>query len=46
MKIIDNEIRINRGDRLLIEFSIDNGEDNLQIYNMEVDVWNNEINFI
>lgn len=27
MKIIDNEIRINRGDRLLIEFSIDNGED-------------------
>ena len=46
MKIIDNEIRINRGDRLLIEFSIDNGEDNLQIYNMEVDVWNKEINFI
>ena len=38
MKIIDNEIRINRGDRLLIEYSIDNGEDNLQIYNMEVDV--------
>lgn len=38
MKIIDNEIRINRGDRLLIEFSIDNGEDNLQISNTEVDV--------
>ena len=27
MKIIDKEIRINRGDRLLIEFSIDNGDD-------------------
>lgn len=27
MKIIDKEIHINRGDRLLIEFSIDNGED-------------------
>lgn len=27
MKIIDKEIRINRGDRLLIEFSIDNEED-------------------
>lgn len=27
MKIIDKEIRINRGDRLLIAFSIDNGDD-------------------
>ena len=27
MKIVDKEIHINRGDRLLIEFSIDNGED-------------------
>lgn len=27
MKIIDKEIHINRGDRLLIEFSIDNGEE-------------------
>lgn len=27
MKIVDKEIRINRGDRLLIEFSIDNGYD-------------------
>ena len=27
MKIIDKEIHINRGDRLLIDFSIENGED-------------------
>lgn len=27
MKIIDKVIHINRGDRLLIEFSIDNGDD-------------------
>lgn len=27
MKIIDKEIHINRGDRLLIEFSVDNGEE-------------------
>lgn len=27
MRIINKEIRINRGDRLLIEFSIDNGDD-------------------
>lgn len=27
MKIVDKEIRINRGDRLLIEFDIDNGDD-------------------
>lgn len=27
MKIVDKEIHINRGDRLLIEFSIDNGEE-------------------
>lgn len=27
MEIIDKEIHINRGDRLLMEFSIENGED-------------------
>ena len=27
MKIVDKEIRINRGDRLLIDFDIDNGSD-------------------
>lgn len=27
MKIIDKEIHINRGDRLLIDFSIENGKD-------------------
>ena len=27
MKVIDKEIHINRGDRLLIEFTIENGED-------------------
>lgn len=27
MKIIDKEIHINRGDRLLIDFSIENGEE-------------------
>lgn len=27
MEIIDKEIHINRGDRLLIDFSIENGED-------------------
>lgn len=27
MKIIDKEIHINRGDRLLIDFDINNGDD-------------------